>query len=229
MSSSPRGVLIDLDDTLYLETDYARSGYRAVSAHFDQGDAGASRLWDIFAAGERRNVLGRWLGEIGESARLMEAVEFYRTHVPELTPIAGWIALLGQWRAAGYRLGVVTDGPARQQGAKAIGVGIGQLVDAVVLSDELGGRDAWKPNPLPYRTCLERLGVEPSAALYVGDNPTKDFLGARNAGMRSIRLRWPGGLHAAMEPLDAAHAPDLDVADLAGVAVGVESLLGGSR
>ncbi|MCB1022148.1 MAG: HAD hydrolase-like protein, partial [Acidobacteria bacterium] len=84
------------------------------------------------------------------------------------------------------------------------------LVDVLVFSDELR-RDRWKTAPTPYWKALERLGVPPSQAAYVGDNPAKDFLGARRAGMWSIRLRRPDGLHAAAEPATAEAAPDAEV------------------
>ena len=46
----------------------------------------------------------------------------------------------------------------------------------------------------------------------------KDFLGARAAGMRSVRVRSAGGLYADLEPPGAAHAPDHEIATLAAAA-----------
>lgn len=227
-ASFSSAVIIDLDDTLYLETDYARSGYRAVARHFRESEGlGESVMWDIFCSGDRRNVLSRWLDEVGLPAdKLPEAIEVYRCHLPEISPIAGWFPLLRSWHGLHGR-GVVSDGPSEQQQAKAIAAGVRSHVDAIVLSDTLGGPDFWKPNPTPYLECLHLLGdVPPERAVYVGDNPAKDFLGARRAGMKSIRLRWPGGIHATVEPVDADHAPDADVSDLVGVKRAVDELVG---
>lgn len=221
-------VVIDLDDTFFLETDYARSGYRAVARKFRQSEGMSEAImWDILHSGDRRNVLSRWLDEVGLPAeKLPRAIEVYRTHVPDMKPIPGWDQLLASWKGVHGR-GVVTDGPERQQAAKVIGSGIRAHVDAIVLSDSLGGPEFWKPNPAPYLECLRRLGgVAPERAVYVGDNPHKDFLGARNAGMRSIRLRWPGGLHADVMPADDAHAPDIEVTTIDGVRDAVAELLG---
>jgi putative hydrolase of the HAD superfamily len=52
-----------------------------------------------------------------------------------------------------------------------------------------------KPNPLIFRRAAEDLGIGPSEAVYVGDHPIKDVLGAAAAGLRPIWLRrgipWP--------------------------------------
>ena len=59
--------------------------------------------------------------------------------------------------------------------------GLRDAFDAVVVSGELGVR---KPDPVPFRTALDRLGVEPKRAIHVGDHPPHDEVGAHAAGMR---------------------------------------------
>jgi putative hydrolase of the HAD superfamily len=120
--------------------------------------------------------------------------------------------LLSRLRAA-RRLGLVTDGRLAQQQAKARALGLPWLLDALVFSDELGP-EKWKPHPAPFWALLERLGIPAAEAVYVGDNPAKDFLGARRAGMRSVRLRRPDGLHAAAEPESAEASPDAEIRTL---------------
>jgi FMN phosphatase YigB (HAD superfamily) len=73
---------------------------------------------------------------------------------------------------------------------------------------------AGKPSPHPFRVILGRLGAEGSEAIYVGDNPLKDFLGARRAEMGTVRVRTPVGIYRDLEPPSSAHAPDCEVADL---------------
>lgn len=60
----------------------------------------------------------------------------------------------------------------------------GQL-DAIVTSAEVGEA---KPRPAVFRRALERLGLEPAAALHVGDSWELDVLGARAAGVRPVLL-----------------------------------------
>src|SRR5215467_12861386 len=62
-------------------------------------------------------------------------------------------------------------------------VGIGERVDAVVFSSEIGRR---KPAPELYLSALGRLGTVPAEALYVGDRVLEDFEGPRRLGMRAV-------------------------------------------
>ena len=55
-----------------------------------------------------------------------------------------------------------------------------------------------KPDPEPFRICLEKLRVAPEEALYVGDDWRIDVCGSKDAGLRpiwlkhhSVRRNWP--------------------------------------
>ena len=76
------------------------------------------------------------------------------------------------------------------------------------------GRDAWKPSPRPFYHLLEQLAVPAARAVYVADNPAKDFRGARSAGMATIRVRRADGLYRDLEPRSAADAPDFEIDSL---------------
>lgn len=70
--------------------------------------------------------------------------------------------------------------------------GIAGLVDAVVFSSQLGLR---KPAPQVYLSTLEKIGVDASQALFVGDRVREDFAGPVSAGMRAVictaHAHWP--------------------------------------
>lgn len=66
------------------------------------------------------------------------------------------------------------------------GLGVLRWIDAAVISAEVGVE---KPFPGIFQRACERLGVEPAAALHVGDDPYDDVAGARAAGCAA--LRWP--------------------------------------
>lgn len=86
---------------------------------------------------------------------------------------------LSRLRAAGVRLGVVSNSDGRV--AQALeSAGLGGHFD-VVVDSRLAGVE--KPDPRIFRAALDQLGVEPAAALYVGDVYEVDVLGARNAGL----------------------------------------------
>jgi HAD superfamily hydrolase (TIGR01549 family) len=46
-----------------------------------------------------------------------------------------------------------------------------------------------KPDPAPFMLCLNRLGIEHSQAVYVGDDWRIDICGAKNAGIQPIWVK----------------------------------------
>ncbi len=211
-----QAVVFDLDDTLYPERQYVLSGMRAVAA-WAEGELGlpAERtlreLQGLFERGVRGDTFNQWLRGHGlERDRLVQhAVQVYRDHTPTIEPYAPVPDLLRRLGAS-LRLGLVTDGQQEVQRRKLAALGLEGLFQAIVYSDALG-RDAWKPSPRPFRRVLELLGVPAHAAIYVADNPTKDFHGARAVGMATLRLRLPDGLYRGLEPANAADAPDREI------------------
>lgn len=217
--SGSRAIVFDLDDTLYPERSYVRSGFAAVGDWIERrlglpaGEV-ASELSDLHEAGARGDTFDRWLERRGLAASGLVApmVEAYRGHRPAIRPFDETPGLLDRLGGP-FRLGLVTDGYRQVQRLKLEALGLAECFDAVVLSDELG-REAWKPSPRPFEAVLERLGVRARDAAYVADNPLKDFVAPRALGMRTIRVRWPGGYHASDLPPSPDHAPDKTVEDL---------------
>ena len=214
-----RAVVFDLDDTLYPERQYVLSGFAAVAAWVSCELGIASNtvyqeLAALFFEGVRGDTFDRWVGRRALPATLVpELVKVYRQHTPALSAFPGIPDLVGRLRRR-CLLGIVTDGYLEVQKKKLAALGLGQLFHAVVYSDQWG-REAWKPSVQPFQVVLRQLGVLPEDAVYVADNPAKDFLGARRAGMSSIRLRHLDGEYSQMDPPSAAHAPDYVVETVA--------------
>ncbi|GBD19853.1 Pyrimidine 5'-nucleotidase YjjG [bacterium HR28] len=79
--------------------------------------------------------------------------------------------------------GLVTNGPSDIQRAKLERLGIERLFPIVVISEEVG---VAKPDPAIFAHALALAGVRPEEALYVGDHPLNDVVGARRAGLVSV-------------------------------------------
>ena len=214
-----RAVIFDLDDTLYPERKYVISGLAAVArwAEHRFGISAAQsncELRLLYNQGARGNIFDRWLvrRELKPELFVGEMVDAYRSHRPCLQPYVGTLGLLSMLRRF-VHVGLVSDGYLQVQQNKLAGLGIAAQFDAVVFSDALG-RDAWKPSPKPFLAVCQQLQTACEAAVYVGDNPRKDFLGARRAGMTSIRLRHGNGEYDCLEPETDDHAPNYVVTSL---------------
>lgn len=213
----PRGraILFDLDDTLYLEHDYVRSGFAAVARRVSSlpGAPGEDELSAAFEGEWRRNgrghVFDAVIDRLGVSVPVAELVEIYRSHEPALSLYPDAERALARLEASETRFGILTDGMAKVQRRKLKALGLDRRVPCIVISDDYG-LDASKPSPIPYQIALEQLGVPAAGTVYVGDNPHKDFVGARALGMATVRVRRPGGDHA-HTVLDPAHEADRDI------------------
>jgi putative hydrolase of the HAD superfamily len=215
-----RGVVLDLDDTLYLERDYVRSGFGAVAAHLATAwdvDAGRVRdhLWRRFTEGERGSHFDDLVSgdpALRDRVHVPDLVEVYRRHVPDIRLLPGVEDLIGALRSAGLHTGVVSDGALASQQAKVDALGIARLVAGPVVLTDVWGREGWKPHPRAFLHVQQAWDVAPDGLVYVGDNPHKDFDAPRDLGWACIRLRLPGQLHA--------DVPDRVVPDLTVTSVG---------
>jgi putative hydrolase of the HAD superfamily len=204
-----RLVVFDIDDTLYLERDYVRSGFAAVGAwartELGVADVG-ERAWAAFEAGVRGRIFDEALVACGVGANgslVSQLVDVYRSHAPtiELLPdVRVWLA----GRPTDVALAVVSDGPPVSQRAKAAALGLAGWADPIVFTEELGpGRG--KPHPAAFARLEAVTGLAGDACAYVADNPAKDFAGPRSRGWRTVRVRRECSLHAA-----AASGDDVD-------------------
>ena len=193
-----QAVIFDLDDTLYPEVEFVYSGYRAVSEKVREqlGFEICGELMTLFETGQRGDlftpVLRTHLGAV-EEEYVRALVSVYRQHRPAIAPFPEARGVLDLLRGR-YRMAIISDGYLDVQKRKLEALEIDRYFDPVVFSDEWG-RDFWKPHSRPYEECMRRLSLAPSTIVYVGDNPTKDFVTARRLMMRTIRVRRPGTLH----------------------------------
>lgn len=214
-----RAVVFDLDDTLYPESAYVASGFRAVGDALarERGVEGfGARAAAIAASGARGDVFDRALREAGVPPEALPelvawCVARYREHRPDIALFPEAHEALEGLRGK-VKLGVLTDGWITAQRQKVAALGLAPRVDAVVYSDAFG-RAHWKPSEVPYRAVAEALAVEHGGCVYVADNPAKDFITARALGWRTIQVARPGQTHAAEAP-SAAHAAEASAPDL---------------
>lgn len=68
------------------------------------------------------------------------------------------------------------------------------MVDKIIVTDDFG-LDFWKPHEFAYREMLKYFNSTPEQCIYVGDNPHKDFIGARKVGMHTVRIIREVGDH----------------------------------
>ena len=185
----PPILFCDLDNTLI---DRA-AGYRAWAEHFagalGRGPDEVAWLVSIDHDGMRprepifEEIRSRW----GLDDSVANLIRRYRREYPRFVPaISPAVATrLAGLRLSGWRVAVVTNGPPSQR-AKVEGCGLLPVVDAVVISDEIG---VSKPDLRIFREAARIAGGDIGRAWLVGDNPEADIAAAVEMGIPGIWLR----------------------------------------
>lgn len=197
-------VVFDLDDTLYPEEAYVRSGIAAVcgavQAAFGRDlTAQALATWDE----DRDDWLKTLCDHLPPSERLKSALLWsYRTHAPDIALTLEMQSLLTVIQASAGGCAILTDGRSLTQRLKLAALGLAHL--PVYVSDEYGGRS--KPDPARFEAVMN---AHPAVHyIYVGDNPAKDFVAPNRLGWQTIGVRfWNRAIHSRWVTLPEGSSP----------------------
>lgn len=222
-----RAILFDAGNTL-IRMDYAAiarrlalHGVTVTAAAVERAEWRARvRLDDeVLAEGRRvstespstaERYLSLVLAHLGvhDGPTIAAVAEWRRAYNPPLGvwtgPTRGAARALARVRAAGLRAAVISNSNGTVAAILAT-LGLASALDFVVDSAEVGVE---KPDPAIFRLALERAGVAPAEAVYVGDLYSVDVRGARAAGVDAILLD-PGRCWGAR---DCRRARDVDAA-----------------
>ncbi len=197
-----RAVVFDLDDTLFLERNYVRSGFAAVGEHLRlktrRQDDFERWMWRRFLAGRSAGMFDSLasrfdLGLTGGEIRRL--VRVYRRHRPDIRPPRGIEAVLASLRRRRLKLGLLSDGFLPAQRLKLEALGLEKYFHKVIFTERMG-RSAWKPSPVGFESIRRAMGVPHAGCVYVADNPAKDFLAPNGLGWLTIQWRRSGQVHA---------------------------------
>lgn len=192
-------IIFDLDDTLYSEKDYVRSGYRKVAALFSDIEDAYEQLWKFFMEG--KPAIDCFLTENGLDASVWKdkCLDMYRDQMPEIETYAGVYDMLERLRKSGKKIGIITDGRVSGQYAKIQSLRLKDYVDEIIVTDELAGngdvKAFRKPNTIAFEIMKKRMDVTYDRMVYVGDNAKKDFVAPKRLGMGSVWFMNKDGIY----------------------------------
>jgi putative hydrolase of the HAD superfamily len=212
MNASSPLLLCDLDDTLIDRRGAFRRWTRSFAAEHGLGGEAVAWLQGVDGDGSvdrhtfMRAVRDRF--EVRPSVEALVAAYAARFPAHVLPPCAGGLAAIGRLKAAGWRVGVITNGPPWQV-AKMRHAGLLELLDGWCIS-EVDGLS--KPDPAIFGLAAERCGTSLEAAWMIGDSGPADIRGAIAAGLPSA---W---IHLGRRWSEAGYRPTLE-ADSLGTAI----------
>lgn len=209
MDHTSHFAIFDLDDTLYDESQYVKSGFQAVAHHLQQHfgvDANkvVSLCWDIFKKDGRGRVFDYLLPKIGVRSSSdvgSVLVDIYRNHNPSIELFSRVQHLLNTLNRKRVRCFLVTDTRHAVQKRKVEALALGPFFDTMLFTDEYGWK---KPAPAIYDYLERQCGVKWPETIVVGDDPTCDFVEPKKRGAYTVRIRIPG-LRLASTTGDSLH------------------------
>jgi len=198
-----KGIVFDLDDTLYPQESYKRSGFKAVaqwmSAHYD------------FSVSTIMAELESIMQQKGPSYPCMfndltdrlkmdkctvsQMVQVFIDHVPIIRCYPGVHAMLARLRER-YKLGLLTDGRFIVQQRKIRALNLETEFDEILCSDMLGLE---KPANELFEFFERKFDMAGQSLMYVGDNPEKDFYGANFRSWSTVCVMTPQNQNADCE------------------------------
>jgi putative hydrolase of the HAD superfamily len=185
-------LIFDLDDTLYPETTYAISGFKAV-AKFIHKEFGIDEVVSLeimisTLKARRRNLAFQDLIEKLDLPRkiLSKLLSVYRNHIPQIELEPEALRVFKKYKTFSKYL--VTDGNKFVQARKIESLKLNEFMKKCFITHYYG-LFASKPSTYCFEKIKNLEKAEWSDLVYVGDNPTKDFVNLNPLGVTTVRVK----------------------------------------
>ncbi len=201
-----KGILLDLDNTLYDYEPANKSGidacFKVLRRRFRLSEKDLecmyaearreikSSLGGIAASHSRllyfQVLLEKYLGRTDVALTLRMEEIFWKSFFRKMNLRAGVKTFLSICRKKGIKICLVTDLTARIQMEKVKSLSVDKYLDFVVSSEE-AGRD--KPHKAIFSLALKKLKLGPKECILIGDDLEKDVFGAKALGIRTVLFK----------------------------------------
>lgn len=182
-----RAVLYDFDGTLADSTELIMRCYRhTMRTHL--GECPPDEAWLAGFGTPLETQIARFARGPEEHEAMLASYRAYQDehHDTLLTPFPGAAETVAELARRGVPLAIVTSKLRRGTLRGMDLCGITDHIPVIVTPEDVRNP---KPDPEPVRVALERLGVAPEEAVFVGDSP-HDMVSGRAAGTRTAAVLW---------------------------------------
>ncbi|MGN2369748.1 HAD family hydrolase [Clostridium cagae] len=193
-----KAVIFDLDDTLYNERDFVIGGFKEICKYLSEKygleyDELLYKIIEILECHGRGKIFNIICQQYNIDENIEILVDIYRNSKLKLNLYDDSRCILNKLKG-NYKLGIITDGMAKVQWNKIEALNIKSYFNKIIVTDDFG-REYWKPHIFSYEEMLRSFKCLPKEVIYVGDNPHKDFIGARELGIKTVRIIRENGDH----------------------------------
>lgn len=187
-----KGLITDLDNTLYDFSAVQESACRAVIRVIGVGDLqGLVRSFLFSYHGvESPDAVREYLNELGivdEEIITLACHEYEQTKMSSLVPFPGVVDSIIRIVNAGIRIGAVTNASSKHATDRLNRIGL-QAHIPILASPDLCGLK--KPDPMIYQKAAVKMGIPVSSICVIGDNLVNDIAPAQSMGMFAVHARY---------------------------------------
>lgn len=199
-------LIFDLDDTLYDELSFVKSGFLKVAEYVNKTyGINTDFAYDIMRYELETNGRGRVFDallleyKVYSKSAVRKCVSAYRGHYPEINLDPDAVRCF--FRLKHFNKYIVTDGNKIVQRNKVKALGLFPVMKKIFITHEYGKRNA-KPSAYCFNKIAQIEKTSPENIVYIADNPQKDFINIKKLGFRTIRIRQ--GMFSGLD-LDPEH------------------------
>jgi len=186
-------LIFDLDDTLYEEITFVKSGFKAVAKYLAkkynlETDELFNNCLKILNKEGRVQVFNILLKEykLYSKNEVLNCIKIYRYHKPDIKLYDDALRFLN--KNSKSNIYVVTDGNKIVQRNKIMALNLDNFVKRAYPTRQFGIKYE-KPSPHVFLKIANLEKLCPSQIIYFGDNPYKDFCGIKPIGFKTIRIK----------------------------------------
>ena len=170
--------VFDLDDTLYSERDFEKSGIEFVYENLSIKHTSLETILN-----NRENWIEQIIDSSNNKITLQIVLDIYRNHFPTIQLYKDAKVFLEKLLSQGTEMSLITDGRSITQRNKLRALGIETFFKNIVISEEVNSE---KPSEYNFRMVMDNKIAE--NYIYIADNPKKDFITPNKLGWTSICL-----------------------------------------
>ena len=208
-------VVFDLDDTLYKEWDYVKSGYHFIANQLANQQVTADVIYQELLAEKKQNgaPFGMVLKKYGFRNNVEELKVWYYNHRSSIVLDSDTQYTLTELKKRGVVLGIISDGRTDCQGNKIQALGLLKWIDKtdIIINNQ---EERKKPDMQSFRTFEGKYGKD-ADYWYVGDNTGKDFVAPNVLGWTTVCLKNDGrNVHIQDFTLERVGMPEIIIDNL---------------
>ena len=208
-------LVFDLDDTLYEEIEFVKSGFKAVADYLHKNySINKEKAFSIMLQELEENGRGKIFNTVLKHFNVFSLKEvkkcltIYRLHKPVIQLSSSGEQCLKRFK--GVRKFIVTDGNKIVQSNKITALKLSHIIERSFITHRFGIKNA-KPSTYCFEKIAEQYKESPENIVYIADNAKKDFVNLKKKGFKTIRVKT--GMYSKIY-IDEAHEAHIIINNL---------------